>query len=413
MDVLPLEREPLFDGGDLLGLICPELGVVELGVVDPGTDVEDERRTPVGSPSPVVDGTVPLPAPSGIDMELAHVFLEVGVLPAMVTPVVEPEGESAMTPARYPVPPIPELSVMVPAVGSPARDEYLLAQISPSGSVVQAVSSPKLPVLRSTPDDSRPSGSAAMDQYLPWSASPPVGESQDSPLLPAPQPLRRMTAGQLASESGVSLPTGVAGGHSRMPDLSREGSFDVLQDKPDSGASPLVFDGVRGCQYRMTSYDEESGGPDFTPVYGVQLHDPRLLEYVGAPESARLLSRSPEYWLHHLGHEKTLAAVLQLQHDAGLILSNVQVLQQLVTDSIERRRRSCGSRLVAGRFRRMLCNMWCRRTGFVGQHIIWWLWACGGHLLLRTFGDPCRRRHAMLACRAMTVSRICHSDIRW
>ena len=54
------------------------------------------------------------------------------------------------------------------------------------------------------------------------------------------------------------------------------------------GASLLVLDGVRGCQYRMTSYDEESGSPDFTPVYGVQLHDPRLLEYVGAPESARL-----------------------------------------------------------------------------------------------------------------------------
>ena len=31
------------------------------------------------------------------------------------------------------------------------------------------------------------------------------------------------------------------------------------------------------------------------------------------------------------GPEKTLAAALQLQHDAGLILSNVQVLQQFVT----------------------------------------------------------------------------------
>ena len=50
-----------------------------------------------------------------------------------------------------------------------------------------------------------------------------------------------------------------------------------------------------------------------------------------APELARLLTRSPEYWLHHRGREKTLSAALQLQHDAGLILSNVQVLQQLVT----------------------------------------------------------------------------------
>ena len=81
----------------------------------------------------------------------------------------------------------------------------------------------------------------------------------------------------------------------------------------------------------MTSYDEEHSGPDFSPAYGVQLHDPRLLEYVGAPESARLLTRSPEYWLHHMGREKTLSAALQLQHDAGLILSNLQVLHQLVT----------------------------------------------------------------------------------
>ena len=125
-----------------------------------------------------------------------------------------------------------------------------------------------------------------------------------------------------------------AGGCSGLLDLSREGPFDVLQDRQDrqdSGASPRILDGMQGCQYRMTSYDEDHGGPDFMPAYGVQLHDPRLLEYMGAPESARLLSRSPVYWLYHLGREKTLSAALQLQHDAGLILSNVQVLQQLVT----------------------------------------------------------------------------------
>ena len=68
--VLPPERELLFSGGggDLLGLICPELGITPL--VEPGTDVEDERPTPVGSPLPVVDGVVP----AGVDMELAHVF---------------------------------------------------------------------------------------------------------------------------------------------------------------------------------------------------------------------------------------------------------------------------------------------------------------------------------------------------
>ena len=32
-----------------------------------------------------------------------------------------------------------------------------------------------------------------------------------------------------------------------------------------------------------------------------------------------------------MGRKKTLSAALQLEHDAGLILSNVQILQQLVT----------------------------------------------------------------------------------
>ena len=119
------------------------------------------------------------------------------------------------------------------------------------------------------------------------------------------------------------------GGRPGVPDLSREGPFDVHPDRPHSGASPRFLDGGQGCQFRMTSYDEENSGPDFSPAYGVQLHDPSLLEYVGAPESACLLTRSPEYWLHHMGRENTLSAALQLQHDAGLIL--LKVFQQLIT----------------------------------------------------------------------------------
>ena len=103
-------------------------------------------------------------------------------------------------------------------------------------------------------------------------------------------------------------------------------------DAVGGGGGRIYLQNNQGCQFRMTSYDEGTDGPNFAPEYGVQLHDPRLLEYVlGAPESARLTSPSPEYWIHHMGREKALSAALQLQHDAGLILSNVQVLQQLVT----------------------------------------------------------------------------------
>ena len=81
--------------------------------------------------------------------------------------------------------------------------------------------------------------------------------------------------------------------------------------------------------------------------------------------------------------------------------------------STGRRQRSCGSPSVARRFRPMPCrpcSRWCRLTGFVGWLIMWWLWACGGRQVLQEFGDPCRQRHAMPACRAVTVSQTCRRD---
>ena len=97
-----------------------------------------------------------------------------------------------------------------------------------------------------------------MDQYLPWSDSLSVGESTDSPCLPGP--LTRQIIAELISGSVVGSLTGeptVAVAQPSMPDLSREGPFDVHQGCSTSGASPRVLDSMRGCQYRMTSYDED------------------------------------------------------------------------------------------------------------------------------------------------------------
>ena len=81
----------------------------------------------------------------------------------------------------------------------------------------------------------------------------------------------------------------------------------------------------------MTLYDDSVDQSDLNPAYGFLLHDPRLLEYVGAPESARLLSHAPEYCIHHMGRERAMSAALQLQHDVGLTMSDIQVLSQFMT----------------------------------------------------------------------------------
>ena len=80
----------------------------------------------------------------------------------------------------------------------------------------------------------------------------------------------------------------------------------------------------------MTSYREEDIA-EVDPTFGVQLHHPRFLECIEAPESARLLGRSPGEWIHMMDKQDVISAALQLQHDAGLMASNIQVLEQYVT----------------------------------------------------------------------------------
>ena len=77
-------------GGDLLSLICPELGVAPR--IDPGTDLEDELSTLADSPAAADHGVAPLSAPADVDIDLEQVFGDVGSLPAMVTPVCDFDG---------------------------------------------------------------------------------------------------------------------------------------------------------------------------------------------------------------------------------------------------------------------------------------------------------------------------------
>ena len=70
---------------------------------------------------------------------------------------------------------------------------------------------------------------------------------------------------------------------------------------------------------------------DTNPAFGIQLHHPRFLEFIGAPESARLLYHSPTFWIQHMDAEDAVVATVNFQRDAGLMLSNLQILSQCVT----------------------------------------------------------------------------------
>ena len=113
-------------------------------------------------------------------------------------------------------------------------------------------------------------------------------------------------------------------------DIVREGPFDVDTTPMDTEDSPLINTSMPGCPYRMTSYTG-TAMVDADTRYGLQLHHPRFLEFIGAPESARLLNQSPSFWVDRLGQESAMAAAVNLQRDAGFMMSNLQILGQFVT----------------------------------------------------------------------------------
>ena len=78
-------------------------------------------------------------------------------------------------------------------------------------------------------------------------------------------------------------------------DIVREGPFDAGVTPMETEDSPLISTSMPGCPYRMTSYTG-TARVDADTTYGLQLHHPRFLEFIGAPESARLLNHSPSFW---------------------------------------------------------------------------------------------------------------------
>ena len=94
-----------------------------------------------------------------------------------------------------------------------------------------------------------------MDQYLSRDGDLLLGDLTDLPLLAMPLTPRPFVEEMSSVGSPVGEP--VATPLHAIPDLSREGPFDVRSSgRFGVGATPRVLDSLPGCQYRMTSYDK-------------------------------------------------------------------------------------------------------------------------------------------------------------
>ena len=107
------------------------------------------------------------------------------------------------------------------------------------------------------------------------------------------------------------------------PSLFREGPFDATTEHP------LITNQRDGCPNLFISYQDYEHSLVDTP-FGLQVHHPQFLEWVEVPQSARLLGRPPAEWLRVMSREQTLNAAFQLQRDASLMSSNLNVMQPAV-----------------------------------------------------------------------------------
>ena len=102
--------------------------------------------------------------------------------------------------------------------------------------------------------------------------------------------------------------------------LNREGPF--VAQIPHT----RIRDCSSRCTFRCTTYRDS----DFTHPSGstVCLHHPRFLEWVGAPESARLLDQDPGAWIRSLSRPQSIDAARQLHRDVCFMTSNLNILDQ-------------------------------------------------------------------------------------
>ena len=125
--------------------------------VDTETDLEDELSIPASPPADVNHEVVPLSMPVEVDSELEQVFVYVGSLPTMVTPVCDIDGALRVPPAECPVIAPPAVSAFVtrPSMApSLAGPKFLSPGFShPSPVSVGVVSVPRTSPVVAVPEE--------------------------------------------------------------------------------------------------------------------------------------------------------------------------------------------------------------------------------------------------------------------
>ena len=289
-----------------------------------GTDLEDEMPTPVSLPVQIVAPVIPPVGPvdpfgrgDGFDFDLAKVMCDVSVLPSLITLLDNSEVLPPSRAAEYATPATPAFETVLESPGYTVPEESGFSWIPGFVPVSETVLDEESVYLRSLEEPLpvpvpmsavTPAAISVTTQPVIPRMPPTLDDKSNESDVGSVQQTDRPKVFVVESTEGSTLSAICQDAPDVGPDLTREGPFNACVAESEPGQSPLVLNSMLGCQFRMTSHEDRDNRDDLDPAYGIHLHDPRMMEYMGAPESA-----------------------LRLHHDASLIMTNVQVMSQFVT----------------------------------------------------------------------------------
>ena len=90
-----------------------------------------------------------------------------------------------------------------------------------------------------------------------------------------------------------------------------------------------------GRRCRGVSCNDDDSRTDLDTAAGALLHDPHMKNSTRMTEWSRLFSRTPQYWLEHMGRERMVAAALRLHGDGSRIQTNIHDMNQFLSGLYE------------------------------------------------------------------------------
>ena len=137
-----------------------------------------------------------------------------------------------------------------------------------------------------------------------------------------------------ATEGSTSLITRRTGQVGVQP-LSRKRLFDACNKPTEIGRWPIFVNSETGRRCRGVSCNDDDSRTDLDTAAGALLHDPHMKNSTRMTVWSRLFSRTPQYWLEHMGRERTVEAALRLHCDGSRIQTNIHDMNQFLAGLYE------------------------------------------------------------------------------